>query len=173
MLTPLEIQNRKYKKKIWGYSALEVDEFMLTVCGNYERLYANFLTAKERIDALMGVVQQYKSMEESLQSALVTAQATGEEVRRSAQEKAEYIVARAEAKAERIVSDAETAVTHAGYRYEELKRNTDVFKAKITAMFAAHLEMLKDFELEDENEDEQHESDLFIQIPANDQRKTA
>ena len=96
MLTPLEIEKHKFKKELFGYSAGEVDEFNEMVAENYEKLYKENIALKDKINLLTNAVKQYKSMEETLQNAIIVAQSTGEEVQKNAREKAGNIIREAE-----------------------------------------------------------------------------
>ena len=152
MLTPLEIKNKKFKKKMFGYKPFEVDEYMGLIHESYERLYKESIESKDRMSLMADAIKQYKSVEETMQSALVVAQSAGEEIRRGAQEKADCMISQAEARAEKIVSDASAGITRVGYRYEELKRGAEGFKAKMMALLSAQLDMLKEFSLTGESE---------------------
>ena len=49
MMTPLEIENRKFKKTLSGYNRAEVDEFMTVVCQNYETIYKEAGNREQKI----------------------------------------------------------------------------------------------------------------------------
>lgn len=148
MLTPLDIENKKFKKRLFGYSELEVEEFLTKVVENYERLYRENIEFKDKIAVLNEGIQHYKNIEETLQNTLLVAQTTSEEVKKSAYEKAENIIKEAEYKAKMIISDANQQVTKINYQYEEIKRAYKIFKAKLESMFQAQLEILQDLDEE-------------------------
>lgn len=145
MLTPLEIENKKFKKELIGYSVVEVEEFMQAVGENYESLYKENLAYKDKINVLSSAVKQYKSMEETLQNAILVAQSAGEEVTRNAKAKADNIIAEAENKAAQILADAGKEVTRVSYEYEEMKRNVEVFRTKIISLLTSQLDIVKEF----------------------------
>lgn len=145
MLTPLEIENKKFKKELIGYSVVEVEEFMQAVGDNYESLYKENLAYKDKINVLSSAVKQYKSMEETLQNAILVAQSAGEEVTRNAKAKADNIIAEAENKAAQILADAGKEVTRVSYEYEEMKRNVEVFRTKIISLLTSQLDIVKEF----------------------------
>ena len=144
MLTPLDIENKKFRKKILGYNELEVEEFLTKILEDYEALYKENIELKDKIAVLNEGIQHYKSIEETLQNTLLVAQSTGEEIKKNAYAKAESIIKEAEMKAEQLIADANQEVSKIKYRYEELKRNFGVFKAKIESLVYAQLEMMKD-----------------------------
>ncbi len=149
MLTPLEIENKKFKKELIGYSVVEVEEFMQAVSSSYENLYKDNLAYKDKINVLSSAVKQYKSMEETLQNAILVAQSAGEEVTRNAKAKADNIIAEAENKAAQILADASKEVTRVSYEYEDMKRNVEVFRTKIISLLTSQLDIVKEFSTPD------------------------
>ena len=143
MLTPLDIQNKEFKRVFSGYSMQEVDEFLNLVIDGYEKLYKENMDCKDRITKLEENVNQYKNIENTLQSTLVVAQSTSEQVVKNAEEKAANIIADANNKAKGIVADSFEEVKKLEYRYEEIKRGIDVYTAKMTALLESQLGLLK------------------------------
>lgn len=149
MMTPLEIENRKFKKELIGYSVVEVEEFVRTVSESYEQIYKENLANRDKINMLSGAIKQYKTMEETLQNAILVAQSAGEEVTRNAKERAGNIIAEAENKAAQILSDAGKEVTRVSYEYEEMKRNVEVFRTRIISLLTSQLDIVKEFSMPD------------------------
>ena len=149
MLTPLDIQNKEFKRTFSGYSMQEVDEFLNLVIDGYEKLYKENMDCKDRITKLEESVNQYKNIENTLQSTLVVAQSAGEQVQKNAEEKAANIIADANNKAKEIVASSFEEVKKLEYRYEELKRGIDVYTAKMTALLESQLGLLKKVETSD------------------------
>lgn len=150
MLTPLEIEKHKFKKEFFGYSVGDVDEFNQIIADNYEKIYKENIALKDKINALTGAVKQYKSMEETLQNAILVAQSTGEEVQKNAREKANNIIKEAETQAGRILNDAGKEVTKVSYEYEKMKRNVEVFRTKIISLLTSQLDIVKEFAMPEE-----------------------
>lgn len=149
MLTPLDIQNKEFGREFRGYSMQEVDEFLNLVIDGYERLYKENMEAKDSITKLNENLKQYKNIENTLQSALVVAQSASEQVQKNAEEKAENIVADANNRAKEIIANSFEEVKKLEYRYEELKRSIDVYRAKMTALLESQLGILKKVETSD------------------------
>ncbi len=147
MLTPLEIENRKFKKEMSGYNKLEVEEFMRVISENYELIYKENLANKDKINMLSSAIKQYKSMEETLQSAILVAQSAGDEVIQNAKKSAENIIKDAENKATQLLSDASREVTRVSYEYEEMRRNVEVFRTRIISLLTSQLDIVKEFSM--------------------------
>ncbi len=147
MLTPLEIENRKFKKEMRGYSKVEVEEFLSVISENYELIYKENLANKDKINMLSSAIKQYKSMEEALQSAILVAQNAGDEVVQNAKKNAENIIKDAENKAAQLLSDASREVTRVSYEYEEMRRNVEVFRTRIISLLTSQLDIVKEFNM--------------------------
>ena len=72
MITPLEIENKKFSKQMMnGYSVEEVDDFLdeLTAC--YEKLYKESNENQDKIAELNGKLEHYKQIEGTLNNTLM------------------------------------------------------------------------------------------------------
>ena len=75
MITPLDIENKKFSKQMMnGYSVEEVDEFLDDLTADYERAYKQSTELKSRVDELESSLLHYKKIEDTLQNTLVMAQ---------------------------------------------------------------------------------------------------
>ncbi|MBO5505372.1 MAG: DivIVA domain-containing protein [Clostridia bacterium] len=149
MLTPLDLETRTFTKKFGKYKAEEVDEFMTALRIEYEKLYKENLALKDKVAMLSDAIKQYKSMEDTLQSAIIVAQNTGEEVKRNAYTKAENIINDAELKASTLISDAGKEVTRINYQFEEMKRSVEIYRAKMVSLISSQMDILKGFDPSD------------------------
>ncbi len=147
MITPLDIENRRFKKEFSGYNKTEVQEFLSAVSESYENIYKENLANKDKINMLSNAIKQYKSMEETLQSAILVAQSAGDEVVHNAKKRAENIIAEAETNASQILSDASREVTRISYEYEEMKRTVEVFKTRVLSLLTSQLDIVKEFNM--------------------------
>lgn len=145
MLTPLEIENRKFKKEFQGYSKVEVTEFLSVISENYELIYKENLANKDKINMLSNAIKQYKSMEETLQSSIVIAKSTGDEIIQNAKKSADNIIKDAENKAAQLLADASREVTRVSYEYEDMRRNVEVFRSKIISLLTSQMDIVKEF----------------------------
>ncbi len=109
MLTPIELQNKQLKTGR-GYARKDADEFLAEVYADYETLYKQNLEFKDKIATLSEGVQYYKSIETTLQKALVLAEKTAKETVDAAKLKASTIEQEAEQKAQAIEQEASQKV---------------------------------------------------------------
>lgn len=142
MITPMDIRNKEFKKAFKGYKEDEVDEFLDKVIGDYERIYRENIELKDRISIDNERIESYNSMEKSLQSTLLIAQTTAEDIISNSRKKAEMIIKEAEEQARRIIEDANTNVIKVNKDFEELKKEVQVFKTRFKTLLESELEAL-------------------------------
>ena len=147
MMTPLDIENKRFKKEFSGYNKVEVQEFLNAVGESYATIYKENLANKDKINMLSNAIKQYKSMEETLQSAILVAQSAGDEVVHNAKKRAENIIAEAETNAANILADASREVTRISYEYEEMKRTVEVFRTRVLSLLTSQLDIVKEFNM--------------------------
>ena len=100
MITPLDIENKKFSKQVLnGYSVEEVDDFLDELTVAYERLYKEVTENKGKTEQLTQDLTKYQSIETTLQNTLLMAQTTVDEVKKTAQKQADAILAEAQGKA--------------------------------------------------------------------------
>lgn len=145
MLTPLEIENKKFSKQmVNGYNVEEVDEFLDLLTVDYERMYKENSEAKEKIEQLTGDLAHYKTIESTLQSTLMMAQSTAEEVKSVAKQQAEQIVADAKASASKEANMLEQEIIVKKKELEDAQKQFDIYKAKMESLLISQLEILKE-----------------------------
>lgn len=145
MITPLDIENKRFSKQmVNGYSVNEVDEFLDELTIEYGKLYKENATLKTNEEALNNDVGQYKNIETTLQNTLVIAQKTADEIQSVAKQQADQIVKEAELKAKSMVEEINTQIVLKEKELEDLKKQIDVYKAKMESLLISQLELLKD-----------------------------
>lgn len=143
MMTPLDLTNKEFKKKLLGYNEDEVNEFLDRVIEDYEKLYKENIEFKDKISTLNEGIQHYKSIEETLQNTLMAAQQTGDDIKKNAYQKAENITREAEIKAQKIINDTTQEVIKIRYEYDDIKKKFHVFKSRVETLLLSQLEILK------------------------------
>lgn len=145
MLTPLEIENKKFSKQmVNGYNVDEVDEFLDILTADYEKLYKENTESRERISQLNEDVSHYKTIENTLQSTLMMAQSTAEEVKNIAKQQAEQIINDAQISAKQEILNLEQEITLKKKELEDAQRQFDIYKAKMESLLISQLELLKE-----------------------------
>ena len=149
MLTPLDIENKKFSKKMNGYSVDEVDNFLDELTIDYEKLYKEFNENKTKIDDLEKELKHFRTIEDTLQNTLIMAQSTAEETKRVAHEKAEQIISDAQTEAKEAVSQLNQAVILKSRELDDISKQFDIYKAKMESLLISQLELLKEINSDD------------------------
>ena len=150
MLTPLDIENKRFSKKFNGYSVDEVDDFLDQLTLEYEKLYKENNEYKNKVEQSEKDLEHYKNVEQTLQNTLVMAQTTADDVKNMAQKQAEQIIRDAQTEARRSVDDLNKQEIEMTRKIEEMKKQFEVYKAKMEALLISQLEMLQDDNKENE-----------------------
>ena len=95
-------------------------------------------------------IQHYKSIEDTLQNALVVAQGTAETVKQNAKVEADNILKEAEISAMKSVDEISQRVAQKQMKLEETQKQFDIYKAKMEALLISQLELLKDINRKDD-----------------------
>ena len=102
MLTPLDIENKKFAKQMMnGYSVEEVDEFLDELGVDFAKKYKELNEANKQIEDLNESLEHYKTIESTLQNTLLMAQSTAEEVKNVAKQQADQIILEAKSAAQK------------------------------------------------------------------------
>ena len=145
MITPLDIENKRFaKQKIGGYSVNEVDDFLDELTLEYGKLYKENAELKSQREELDTNVGKYKNIESTLQNTLVMAQKTADEITAVAKQQAEQIVKDAEYQAKTSVDELNAQILTKQKELEDLKKQFDVYKAKMESLLISQLELLKE-----------------------------
>lgn len=153
MITPLDIQNKEFKKSIRGYKDSEVDQFLDEIIKDYEGLYKENLELKDKIVILSDQIKKYDELETTLKDALIVAQSTADEVIRTSRDKAGVIVEEAELTAEKLVHAADEDVRNIRKEYEYLMKEIFIFKTRYKSFIEAQLITLDEFYAKIEDQD--------------------
>ena len=139
MITPLDIENKKFSKQmVNGYNVDEVDEFLDEITADYEKLYKENKALKDNAEELHNDVGQYKDIESTLQNTLIIAQKTADEVQNVAKKQAEQIIKDAEYQAKTKLDEINTQLMIKEKELDELKKQFSVYKAKMESLLISN-----------------------------------
>ena len=145
-LTPMDINNKEFKKGLRGYNSDEVDEFLDEVVDNYEELYKENANLKEKLANLNEKIEHYSKIESTIQNTLLLAQNAAEQAKNSAKKEAEFMIKNANETAQKIMDKAHNDVIQINDEYERVKQEFIKFRAKYRNFMNAQLETFDDLE---------------------------
>ena len=150
MITPLDIDNKRFSKQmVNGYSVEEVDDFLDELTTDYSKNYKEVNELRAKVEELNNSLVQYKTIESTLQNTLVMAQSTAEEVKNVAKQKADQIVDEAKASAQKQVDELNNEIIMKQKELDDVKKQFDIYKAKMESLLISQLELLKDVNKDD------------------------
>jgi cell division initiation protein len=145
-LTPMEINNKEFKRGLRGYSSDEVDEFLEKVVEDYEDLYKENSLLKEKLASVGEKVEHYAKIENTIQNTLLLAQNTAEQAKLNAQKEAELLVNSANETAQKILDKAHNDVIQINDEYDRVKQEFIKFRAQFRNFMKTQLETFDDLE---------------------------
>ncbi|MDQ0149287.1 DivIVA domain-containing protein [Eubacterium multiforme] len=145
-LTPMDINNKEFKRGLRGYNPDEVDEFLDEIVDNYEELYKENSKLKEKLEVLEEQISHYAKIETTIQNTLVLAQNAADQAKESSQKEAEIIVKNANETAQRIVDKAHNDVIQINDEFDRVKQEFIKFRAKFRNFMNTQLETFDDLE---------------------------
>jgi cell division initiation protein len=150
MITPLDIENKKFSKQMMnGYSVEEVDDFLDDLTVDYSKNYKEATELKAKVDELNKSLEHYKMIEKTLQNTLVMAQTTAEDIKNVAKQQADQIVSEAKGTAQKQANELENEIIAKKKELEDVKKQFDIYKAKMESLLISQLELLKDVNKDD------------------------
>lgn len=128
--TAMDIKNRDFKKSLRGYDVDEVINFLDDIANDFEVLYKENSSLKEKQKDIDERIEHYTKMENTIQSTLLMAQNAADQSKASAQKEAELIIKNANDEAQKIMDKAHNDVIKINDDYERIKQDYIMFKSK-------------------------------------------
>ncbi len=150
MLTVNDIKDVRFRKtNIGGYRPEDVDVFLDEVQDSYEKLQRENLSLTQKIKILADRINQYRQDEDSVKTALVSAQKLADLSVLEAKKEGEKIINAAKSEAERIVNTANHEILAQKETLLNLKKAVKEFRANILSLYKEHLKLVNSFNAED------------------------
>jgi cell division initiation protein len=141
MFTSSEIQEREFKTGI-GYDKKEVEQFLKELSSDYEALLCENESLKRKWKDATDSLGYYKSIEKTLQKALILAEKTAQDTKNTAFREADAIELEARTKANLILEDARKQIEFIEHKTLNLMQQYDLFKIHFENLLHAQLELL-------------------------------
>ncbi|CAM4041721.1 DivIVA domain-containing protein [Lederbergia lenta] len=141
-LTPVDIHNKEFGKKMRGYDEDEVNEFLDQIIKDYELILREKKELEDKLTSTNERLGHFSSIEDTLHKSIVVAQEAAEEVRGNAQKEAKLIIREAEKNADRIVNESLSKARKIALEIEELKKQSKVFRTRFKMLIEAQLDLI-------------------------------
>ena len=135
-ITPLDVRNHVFPRRMNGYDREEVDTFLRMVSGDYETTMRELQNAREKIGQLEQRVQELLGNERLLQETLTTAQHLSQDLKQTAMKEAEMMISEAEIQGEKVLDAAHRRAARLAEDLREMK----LLRGRVAAVLRATLE---------------------------------
>ena len=137
----------KFSYEANGYNREEVNQFINEVIVQTEGIINRCRAQNTEIDKLRAELEHYKKIEDTLKSAIMKAEETGDNIRKMARDESQIIVADARHNANRIVNDALIRAERIENNADLLERNMKIFKRKLKVIMEQQMAVVEEIEV--------------------------
>lgn len=137
---------KKFNTSINGYAKNEVNSFVNEVAKEYESMLSNLKTKDQEIASLKSQLERFKTMENTLNRAIIVAEEASNNIKKVAREEYKGIVEDAKRNASRIVNDALIKAERVEQEAETLKRRVIIFKRRFKQAVEEQLEVIENID---------------------------
>jgi cell division initiation protein len=141
-ITVVDIQHRTFKRALQGYDRTDVDQFLDEIIETLEDEATARAALEAEIADLKERISHFKSMEESLQSTLLLAQRTADEVKAAAHKEADLIKQEARLQSEREIGALSDRVEEARREHQRMADIAEKAKQEIRSLLLSHLSLI-------------------------------
>ena len=150
MITPLDIENKKFSKQMMnGYNVEEVDDFLDDLTADYSKNYKEIAELRTQVEELNKSLEHYKTIESTLQNTLIMAQTTAEDIKNVAKQQADQIINEAKSSAKQQADELENQIVLKTKELDDIKKQFDIYKAKMESLLLSQLELIKEINKEE------------------------
>lgn len=141
-LTPLDIHNKEFARRLRGYDEDEVNEFLDQVIKDYEGVIRENKELQNQLLAIQERLDHFVNIEETLSKTIIIAQEAADEVKNSSKKESQLIIKEAEKNADRIINEALSKSRKISMETEELRKQASIYRTRFRTLLEAQLELL-------------------------------
>ncbi|MDD2418034.1 MAG: DivIVA domain-containing protein [Oscillospiraceae bacterium] len=142
MLTANEIRNIQFTKSVGGCKVTEVEEFIEQCAETVSELTASKAELEKKLEILADKLVEYRSDEDNIRTALLSAQKLGDTVVREAKHKAGLVLDDAKIRAEKILENAQSSISNEEGELDRIRQEVTNFKARMLSIYKEHLALI-------------------------------
>ena len=160
-LTPNDIRKQQFRKVFRGYDEIEVNTFLEMIAEEYDKLIKAGEDSRLKITELQTQLEDFKSMEKTLQATLIHAQDVSTQSIENAKREGQLIIQDADLKATQILDKARTDNTRLKEEISILKVKKNTMINRLKLLLNSELELLRALEVD---EDTYHPEEKNIKL---------
>ena len=143
MLTPQEVSEHAFAKASFGgYNMAMVDEFLDVLTEDYTALYKENATLKAKMKVLVEKVEEYRSTEDAMRKALLTAQKMADDLVAEAEQKRNKLLQNAEVDAKARIGEIQQEIRDEQLRLAAARNATAAYVAKLKELYQHEMDYL-------------------------------
>jgi cell division initiation protein len=143
-LTPLDIHNKEFARRMRGYDEDQVNEFLDQIIKDYEGLIRENKELQTSLTSIEERLGHFTNIEETLSKAIIVAQNAADELKSNAKKESQLIVREAEKNADRIINESLAKSRRIAIEMEELKKQSMIYRTRFRSLLEAQIEILKE-----------------------------
>lgn len=152
--TPFGIKSQEFNRVLRGYDKDEVQAFLEQIADEFDRISSENEKYKKEVDLLNEQLREFKKIEKSLQSTLLSAQESSTKAIDSVKKQAALMIKEAELKAAQVIEKAKENANAVRDSVLLLREEKNLLIARLTAIVNSQSELLdnsfleRDFEID-------------------------
>lgn len=139
---------KKFNTSFPGYNKGEVNSFVNNVTTEYESMLNNLKSRDREIENLKKELSHYKDLESTLNRAILIAEESSQNIKKTAFEESKIIVENAKKNASRIINNALIKAEKVQTVADDLKRQVNQYKRKYKDILESQLEEIEKFDID-------------------------
>ena len=143
VITPLEILNHEFQKKMRGVDPDEVKAFLGLIAEEFEKLVVSNGKLQDEVTELRERLGELRDRERILKETMVTAQKLSHEMKDEAHRARDVIIKEAEVKAEQVMARAQHRVSTLESSIIDLKLERGALENNLKNMLEHHLKAIE------------------------------
>ncbi len=171
MVTAQNVRDVRFTKTMGGYKTAEVDSFLDQCADTIEALNKDAEENTRKMQVLAETIVDYRNQEDSIRTALMSAQRMSETVIAEANEKAAEIVAQAEEKAAVMEEETKKRIQAELDELARIQKEVVAFRSRLLATYREHLTLIG--VLADEEKEEAVTKEAAVSAPTAEEKVEA
>ena len=135
---------KQFNTTLNGYDKTEVNAFVEEVTKEYESVLEKLKHREIELKALKERLEYYKTLESTLNTAVLVAEDSSNQIKKIAREEAKLIIDQAKKNASHIINDALIKAEKTELEADQLRRSLKIYKSRIKATIEEQLTMVDD-----------------------------
>lgn len=138
---------RKFNNSFPGYNKNEVNSFVKNVTTEYESMLNNLKLRDQEIENLKRELTHYKNIENTLNRAILIAEESSQNIKKTAFEESKVIIEDAKKNASRIINNALIKAEKVEFEASNLKKQVTQYKRRYKDVLETQLDELERLDL--------------------------